>query len=253
MYLLKRYYPSVKSIHALRTLAELTASQWGMVTSAQASHRGVSRLDLSRLCEAGQLARLSHGVYRTAGAPSGADEDIRAAWLSTAPQRTAVERLGDGVDAVVVSGASAARLHKVGDLPAGRHEFTSATRRQSQRKEIHYRRRELAPGDVTTVNGLPTTTIERTIADLVETHTELTLVADVLSDAATRQRLDYPRLQTLLAPVAARLGFRRGDGAALLDRLLQLAGLDAESLGRRISVSATVGDLAAAVRQVGER
>lgn len=231
-------------------LAELTSSQWGMVTSAQASMSGITRLELSRLAEGGHLVRIVHGIYRDAGAPGDEFEDLRAAWLSTEPKRSAADRLADLAGAVVVAGASAARLHQIGDLPADRHEFSFPVRRQSQRAEIRYRQRVLDPRDVTVVSGLPVTTIERTIADLVEERTDLRLVADVLHDAVSKRRLDDPRLAELLGPLAARHGFRRGDGAALLGWLVQMAGLDLDSLAARIAASPTLGSLAAVVRQV---
>lgn len=93
----------------------------------------------------------------------------------------------------------------------------SAVRRQSQRPEVSYRQRQLEPGDVTITHGLPVTTIERTVTDLVEARTDLSLVADVVRDAAQTRRLDTNRLKELLGPLAARNGLRKGDGAALLD------------------------------------
>ena len=96
-------------------LAELSASQWGMVTTAQAAAHGVGRLDLSRLAKAGHLERLAHGVYRAAGAPADEFESLRAAWLAADPSRTAEARLPDLVGGIVVMGESAAALHGVGD------------------------------------------------------------------------------------------------------------------------------------------
>lgn len=61
----------MKSREALKVLAEVSESQWGMVTSAQANGRGVSHMNLTRLTESGDLVRLSHGVYKDAGAPGG--------------------------------------------------------------------------------------------------------------------------------------------------------------------------------------
>ena len=220
---------------ALRELAELSVSQWGMVTTAQATARGPSRVDLARLARSGDLVRLAHGVYRDAGAPSDEYEDLRAAWLSTDPTRLAEARLGDAAAGVVVSGASAAWLHQIGELGADRHEFTAPVRRQSQRTEILYRQRRLDPAEVTIVGGLPVTTLERTIADLVEARTDLSLVADALSDAARTSRLDLERLAGLLAPLASRNGFREGDGKTLLARLMKLAGLDAAATAKRIA------------------
>lgn len=206
----------------------------------------MTRLDLSRLVEAGQLVRLSHGVYRDAGAPGDEFEDLRAAWLSTEPARPADERLADGAGGVVIAGASAARLHGVGDLPADLHEFAVAVRRQSQRPEIRYRRPHLDPHDVTITRGLPVTTLERTLADLVEARVDLSLVADVLRDASRKRRLEMGRLAELLAPLAARNGFVKGDGHALLHRLLEIAGLHAVSLARQLASSSDLGRLVAA-------
>ena len=85
----------MKATVALQVIADITASQWGMVTTAQAGALGVPRLMLARLAEAGHLERLAQGVYRDAGAPSDEFEDLRAAWLSTEPKLLAEERLSD--------------------------------------------------------------------------------------------------------------------------------------------------------------
>jgi hypothetical protein len=84
------------------------------------------------------------------------------------------------------------------------------------------------------VDGLPVTTIERTIADLVEARIDLSLVAQVMSDAARTHIIDAARLSELLSPLAARHGLRKQDGTALLHRLRALAGLEAAALGPEI-------------------
>ncbi len=90
------------------------------------------------------------------------------------------------------------------------------------------------------------TTIERTIADLVEDRTDLSLVADVLRDAAQSRRLDTDRLAELLAPLSARNHLRKDDGHALLRHLAALAGLDTASLVEEISASDALSALVAA-------
>ena len=225
----------MKARFALRELADMSASQWGMVTSAQAATRGVTRLDLSRLSESGDLVRLAHGVYKDAGAPSGAHLDVRAAWLSSDPARLASDRLGDGARGVVVSGQTAAWLHDIGDLRSNRTELTTPVRRQTQRSDLHYRRRELPAEDVTLRDGLPVTTPERTIRDLVEDRTDLSIVADALRDASRKSELDLGLLADGLAPLAQRNGHRKGDGVALLDQLLVIAGLDREAIAKQIA------------------
>lgn len=225
----------MKANWALRELADVTASQWGMVTAAQAGMLGVARLTLSRLTDAGHLERLAHGVYRDAGAPSDQLEDLRAAWLSTEPKLRAEERLRDLAGGVVVASSSAALLHGVGDLWADRHEFVASKRRQTQRTEIRYRQRHLDDRDVTLVEGLPTMTLERTLADLLEDVGEKSLVADALGAAVTKRPLDFDRLRELLGPLAERNGFKRNDGDAVLEHLLEIAGLDLDSVARRFS------------------
>lgn len=216
-------------------LSELSSAQWGLFTSAQATARGVSRLDLSRLAEAGLLERVSHGVYRDAGTSDDEYESLRAAWLAIVPKVNASERLRSLADDAVVSGASAARLHGVGDLREDRHEFTSRVRRQSQREGVRISTRELEGADVTVRHGLPVTTIERTLADLVVDRVDLTLVAQVLGDAMRAGSVSLDALAVRLGPLAARNGCPAGDGHALLDRLLRLAGLDKQSIAGRLA------------------
>jgi hypothetical protein len=236
----------MKANEALRVLAQITAYQWGMVTSAQASMHGITRLDLSRLTQAGHLKRLAHGVYMDAGAPGDPFDDLRAAWLSTDPKTMGDARLKDHATGVIVAGASAARLHDMGDLPADQHEFVSPLRRQTQRTEIHYRQRTLAPQDVTLAEGLPVMTMECTIADLTEHVGDLSLVADALRDASRKRNLDLDRLRTQLAPLADRNGFKKDDGSALLDRLMEVAGIDPAAVARRVAAETSLASRVAA-------
>lgn len=230
-----RYNSSMKFRAVLQVLADITAVQWGMVTSAQAANRGVSRLQLSRLTESGQLIRIVQGVYMDAGAPTGPFDDLRAAWLSTEPKILGEERIKKLSEGVVVASSSAAYLHGIGDLWPDRHEFVAARRHQTQRKGIRYRQRVLEPQDVTVVEGLPTLTLERTIADLVDDVGDLSLVGDSLRDASLKRDLDYAQLRGLLGSLAARHGFAKSDGSAFLERLQQIARIDKASVAHRIA------------------
>lgn len=203
----------------LGALNELTAAQWGLATTAQASRRGVSRLQLSRLVADGLVDRLGQGVYRAAGVPVDRFEGIKAAWLSIDPRLTAEERLRPAVADAVVSGTTAAWLHGLGDLVPEPYEFSVPQRRQTQRRELRFRVRQLPLDSVTIREGLPVTTVEQTIADLVAARTDHSLVADVLADA---RGLDRPRLANLLDPIAARNGFTSGE--VFLGHLERLSG-----------------------------
>lgn len=124
-YLIHGYNSSVKTMEKLRLLAEVTAVQWGMVTSAQAAGRGVSRLDLSRLSTGGHLVRLAHGVYMDVGVPETELDEVRAAWLSTDPKVLADERINAWERGVVVAGRAAASLHGLGDFRVDQFDFVS--------------------------------------------------------------------------------------------------------------------------------
>lgn len=231
----------MKSLEVLRVLSDITAYQWGMVTSAQAIRHGLTRLNLSRLAESGHLERLAHGVYKDAGAPSEQFDDLRANWLSTEPKRLADERTTDREKGVVFAGLSAARLHGIGDLWDRRYDFVAPVRRQSQRSEIRYRELKLDPRDITIVEGLPAMSVECTIADLFNAEADTSHIADALRDASYKHRLDIDRLCDLLAPHAQCEGLRKDDGATLLERLRGIAGTDVDSLSGRIAASQEIG------------
>ena len=89
-------------------------------------------------------------------------------------------------------------------------------------------------------------TMERTIADLVEEVGDLSLVADALRDASLKRTIDVARLQDLLAPLAQRNGLKNGDGSALLNRLLQIAGIDGDAVARRVAADTSLGSRVAA-------
>lgn len=247
------YNPSMRSKEALRALAEITAYQWGMVTSAQASIHGVSRLDVSRLAADGLLERVMHGVYKVTGTPTDELEYMRAAWLSTDPKRLAYERNENDPAAVVYAGASAARLHQISDLWDDYFDFITPVRRQSQRSNIRYRKRPINPANVTRVAGLLTLTIEATIADLVEVAGDLTLVAGGLRDAWLKGTINDAQLSSLLGPMADRGGFAKGDGAAILYRLSELAGIDRAGLLHYLDTSASPSGLAEVARQADKQ
>ncbi|WP_343926826.1 type IV toxin-antitoxin system AbiEi family antitoxin domain-containing protein [Rhodoglobus aureus] len=219
---------------ALRALAEISSGQWGMATTSQARSIQVSRVQIARLAESGHLERLAHGVYRDAGSPPHEFDDIRAAWLSLDPDRMADDRIRDGVDGIVMSGNTAAALHGIGDLLPTPYVFTSAARRQSQRPDIRFKRRLLVADQITLVAGIPTTGIERTIADLVQDKEDLSLVGDLVGDALRSRTVQLDYLAALLGPLASRNGFTKDDGLALMRKLLELGHVDVATQIQRV-------------------
>ena len=204
----------------LAPLALIAEDQWGLVTRRQAEAAGISTATLQRLSSEGSaLERAARGVYHLAGAPLTDHIDLRAAWLQLAPERLAWERRPDEG---VVSHRSAAALLELGHLPADRHEFTVAGRRQTRRADVRIHRGQLGEGECSVFRGLPVTTPAQTAADLLADREDPEAVAQVVIDALRKKREWPPRVAAALAPRAARLGLRRGDGFAALGRLLDL-------------------------------
>lgn len=80
-------------------------------------------------------------------------------------------------------GAASAAVHECGDLNPVPCRLITSERRQTQRTDIVYSRRQLNSRDVVVLGGLPVTNLERTVADLVDEIGDLSLVGDVPADA----------------------------------------------------------------------
>jgi predicted transcriptional regulator of viral defense system len=207
-------------------LADMAHAQRGVVTAVQARAAGITYVRLTRMSQSGTLRRLAHGVYLVEGAEPDEHRDLRAAWLALEPSRTGRERLADGAAGAVVSHGSASALH--GSRPAGtvRHEFTVPGRKQSRRRDVRLHRGSLIADDITTVDGLPVTTAERTIVDLVADSVELDVIAALVRTARHRYGLDVEDLADRLEPYAARRGFPDRDGIGLLRHLCTVPALE---------------------------
>lgn len=210
----------------LTALGAIAEQRWGLVTTAQAQDAGVSRQQLSRWSSSGVLERVAQGVYRMAGAPPQQHEEIYATWLALGGATS--PRTATGVSSVVAAGTTAAVVHGAGDFFLDELEFVVPARKSTRLPNVRLRIRSLDREDVFPVNGLPTMTLERTIADLVEQWVDLSLVAGVVRDAVTSGRLVAPdRLVSYLEPIATAQR-RSGPGAegarALAHHLFELAG-----------------------------
>lgn len=217
----------MKASHAMTTLEELGSSQWGLVTAAQAQAHGVSRVTLGRLRDDGMVHPLRRGVYALPSSGQGPLQDLRAAWLATKPSALAEDRV-HRPDEVVVSHRSAASVHGLGGVMPTHHVFTSATRHTSSHPDVVFHRRKLEADEVTVVDGLLVTSIERTVADVSGRGVDLDHLAEVVRDALASEHVDVGRLAQALAPAAQRLGFATGD--ALIEECLERAGLPATLL-----------------------
>ena len=88
----------------------LAGEQYGLITSAQVDVRGVSRATLHRKVRQGYVQQVRRGVYVLSSARWDIHRDLRAAWLSLDPKKSAGERLWDSPQFIVAS-ASAAEVY----------------------------------------------------------------------------------------------------------------------------------------------
>lgn len=214
---------------SLVELGVIASEQWGLVTAAQATAAGTASRSMIRWANDGALTRVTRGVYKVAGSSYDPLDDLRAAWLMLAPQRTATERIETEPLDAVVSHRSAARIHQLGDLDADVHEFTVYGRKQPRRPDvrIHSRSQPLRRQSWTLISGLPVTSALTTIIDLAAARTDGGHLAGIVRDAVTTAVVDIDELSTALQPYAHHYGARLGDGDALIRRFLDEAGLPA--------------------------
>ncbi|WP_329453285.1 type IV toxin-antitoxin system AbiEi family antitoxin domain-containing protein (plasmid) [Streptomyces sp. NBC_01724] len=210
---------------AIRTVSAIAADQWGLVTTAQAEAAGVSRVDLGRLADADLLDRAARSVYQVPGATPAAHLDIKVAWLRLDPAVPAWERrIGDDRSGVV-SHASACQLHIVGDIPADDVELSVPRRRTTREPGVSFHRTVVPTQDITVIDGLPVTTIDRTICDLLRTRADAGHVGRVIADADQRGLIDTRLLAPRVQPYARFYGMlRTAEGTELLESLADQAG-----------------------------
>jgi predicted transcriptional regulator of viral defense system len=247
----------MRQLEALRLVGDYAADQGGLVTSAQAKAVGVDGVTLRRMAHAGLLEHVTHGVYGVSAAMTAEHQLERAAWLRLAPGRPGWERKPLDSDSGVLSHRSAAVIHGVGDLVTDTVEITVPRRRTSREPNVRLRIATLTDSDVTTVAGLPVTTVERTIVDLLADHTDGGHMGDVIAEAHGRNLVDLSALAQRVAPFASAYGVRDGAdrGRELIARLLdhQPAAPVDELLANSSAMRALANEVASLLRDPERR
>lgn len=215
----------VVSDSTVSRLGILAERRWGMFTTAQAEAVGVSRKQLVRMTTSGVLERLAQGVYRMTGTPPQDHENIYATWLALGGATS--QPTETGAPALVAAGVTAAVVHDIGDFFLDGIDFIVGSRKTTRLPDVRLRIRPLTPADTTSVNGLPTLTVERTITDLLALGTDTSLIDDALREAARIGKITDPqRLRADLIAAPTRL---RDDAGVLLDSLNEVLAPNAEA------------------------
>lgn len=173
-------------------VAALAEGQHGVVARRQLLDAGIAASTIDDRIASGRLVRLHRGVYAVGHAHLRREGFWLAAVLAVGP-------------AAALSHRDAAALHGLRPSNGARVDVTTpAKRRATARIRVHGER-SLAPADVTTVSGIPVTTVSRTLVDLAEVLA-LDALAKALGEAERRGALDTRGIEGTLARVRGRRG-----------------------------------------------
>jgi very-short-patch-repair endonuclease len=181
-----------------RKLARIAARQHGVFSRAQALSCGFSARTVVRRVQSGAWQRIRHGVYRVGGAPATWHQALMAACLACAPS-------------AVVSHRAAAALWRLAGFEPRLLELSVRPAIRRARGCIVHWPPTLDADDVTVVDGIPVTTVQRTLLDLAGC-VPANVLEEALDDALRRRLVRVASLQ-----VVPRAGRR---GARLLGRMI---------------------------------
>jgi len=176
-------------------LVDLGSGQGGYLLASQAADVGVDRFRLGRLEGQGVLERSSRGLYRLVAHPIGDDSELWAAALWTG--------LRGAEPDTTLSDETALSLFDVSTINPTRIDVTIPKRARLRRRSVpsryRLRYRNYAPKDITRIRGLPTTTLARTLLDLVLDKRALQFVDEALENAPKLGLLTKREAETLRA------------------------------------------------------
>ena len=187
--------------------AEIARVQFGLVARFQALQY-LSAAAIKRRCSSGRWQQVLPGVYALSGAPQSEEHRIMAAVLWT---RGRAETRAHSC----ASHGTAARLWGIGGRGQTIH-LISPRPLKNRGDEIAIHRVELEEVDITTAQGIPVTTVARTLFDLGATH-PLEEVESGLEAALRKGLVSLPRLKWQVD----RSGGYGRRGSSTLRRLLE--------------------------------
>ncbi len=187
-----------------------------VITRAEATSAGTTDDELRRLVASGVYVRLLRGVYAAAAELGASDERHRLRVLAMARRSGyAASHVSAAVlHRLPVSGADLSEIHSVRVGVGGN--------RRASGRQVHSGR--VAAEWLTTVDGVATTTVARTVVDMARTQPQLATLA--AADAALHRRLCTPQELT-----AAARSVTRHRGARRARAVVDLADGRSESPG----------------------
>ena len=169
--------------------------QAGYFTAKQAAAAGFSRHVLWTNTRSGRFLRVSRGVYRLVQFPASPLEDLFVAWLRCGPKS-------------VISHDSALAVYDLSGVIPGEVHVTVPRSASRRRPGIQQHTKSIDPAEITNREGLPVTSVSRTIADVASAGLPEEHVGEAIRDALREGLADRKAL--------LRGAQKRGGRAALL-------------------------------------
>lgn len=179
----------------INTLLPVAERQNGFITAAQALEAGMDRSGLSRLVKLGFLDRVQRALYRLSHFPQDDNADLwRAVLWPVLDKPNGILGTLCLETALSVYDVSSINPSKIDVALPPSHRF-----RREIPSEFVLHSKSYPNADVTHVQGLPTTTLFRTLADLIAARVALQFVDEALQVAASRALITSRDDQTLRA------------------------------------------------------
>ncbi|TML78260.1 MAG: DUF559 domain-containing protein [Actinobacteria bacterium] len=183
-------------------LSRLAANQHGIFTRSQALSLGVPRSTIARRLAGGVWVQLFPGVYAFAASPVTWRRSLLSACLVSGPSAVASHR-------------AAASLWELAGFTAPVIEVSVPRSCKRARADAVHRPRLLPRADVTRVDGIPVTTVARTLVDIAG-DVRIEALEEALDDALRRRLTSIRQLWRCLE----RVGTSGRTGTARLRGLL---------------------------------
>ncbi len=159
-------------------LVSLAEENDGLVTADHARQAGFTDSVLARLVQRGRIERTSRGVYRVPYLTPGRFSQYREAVLWARANR--------GPAQVAISHATALAAYEISDANPHLIHMTvprAARLRRQKPKGIVVHHEDLMTEEITVHEGMPITTIAKTVADLLKSGERIDLIRQAISDA----------------------------------------------------------------------
>jgi predicted transcriptional regulator of viral defense system len=166
-------------------LIALAEENDGLLTAEQARSAGVTDSVLARLVQRERIERIARGVYRIPHFPPGRFSQYREAVLWAKANR--------GPHSVAISHATALSVYGISDANPSLIHLTvpkSTRLRREKPKNVIVHHGDLTKNDITVQEGLPLTTISRTVTDLLASGGRIDLLRQAVSDARREGYID---------------------------------------------------------------